>query len=843
MVFPPGDITLLDNFDRADGAVYAGAGSTLWDTIRRDGGASDLVVSSSVLASSNVGEGGGATTETVTDFIRIVKIAANGGGLGFYFGFRLANLGASFDGYLWVLAPGTWTLYRMAAGVFTALGSASAFAPDPGAYIAFRSVGNVHEVWANNYAGQILSWPSTPQVSVTDTSSTYTSGRVTLEVGNPGWRYAEYLSASLTAPTTPVTIYVDPDHAATSDTYNRTQASSASTPLRTLQQAGWLARAGTTWADTILVKPSTDPGTDLGVAHDPNMQAATDYRYINRGAFAASPGWPLGDNSGNPPIVVQGDVATPFVDMPKVHSWHSRGLKNWTVQDIQFGYDVSDEAARAAGTGWDYRTSSTFERVADFTLRRCLFTGGLGFADHWAGEFNVDQCVVHSPLPPDGGSPAFHDGAGLRIAANAPSDSEGTSESAGVLNITGNEFSYVRGDDALTISGVDDAGPFWAVMQVYITGNQFVDVTEGGPGGNPAFHCDSTQILQVPFTHVSGNFYLGCSDSFLATDFHNGRIEYENNIVVGDGSQVQIQGTDEVSIRHNTFFATSSFGADASVMFFIRDAIAQPTLATIVDNVLGGFYMRDNTGTVAQRLEAYFRTGSVISNNAIVYQPGLTSTFGTNIAGIPEFGHDPRLDVLPNVSLVFGALARTWGLANSPSPSPGVGDGVSTSIVTDFFGRSYATPPDAGALQSSAGTPVTPIARPPYVIAQSPAAGATGISPSTDVTATLYPVPGQTINAATVTTATVKLIDPAGNVLPATVSLNAGTGVITLDVDGDLYPYVVYTVQLASTIADTAGSQLGALMAWTFRVFGSGAAVYPVGGAPPVAAGWLVSGF
>jgi hypothetical protein len=229
----------------------------------------------------------------------------------------------------------------------------------------------------------------------------------------------------------------------------------------------------------------------------------------------------------------------------------------------------------------------------------------------------------------------------------------------------------------------------------------------------------------------------------------------------------------------------------------------------------------------------------LIENNVVMFQPAAHVTpFGTNLTGIAEYGTSARLDAVPcDDTVLFGDIPRAFELSNDPTNSPGIGQGQATDLTNDLLGRVYTSPPDVGCFQSDPGTAVSPVPRAPYVLATVPVADAVDASAVDDILITLLPVAGTTIDPATVDDSTVTLLDPAHNTIPSTVSLDEGTGVITLNHEGRLYPYVVYTVILSDDVADTDGNKLASSFTFNFQVVGPAEpAVYLVG---PVA-GWNV---
>jgi hypothetical protein len=131
-----------------------------------------------------------------------------------------------------------------------------------------------------------------------------------------------------------------------------------------------------------------------------------------------------------------------------------------------------------------------------------------------------------------------------------------------------------------------------------------------------------------------------------------------------------------------------------------------------------------------------------------------------DLAGFPEFGTSSD---------------TSYELANSGYTSPGINQAVSipSPPATDRLGRVRVSTPDVGCHESNPAVLVTPDPRGPYLIATSPVGGATNAAETVTVTATLFPKPGETLDAATVTTATAYLTDPTGQTIPAQVSVGA----------------------------------------------------------------------
>jgi hypothetical protein len=126
---------------------------------------------------------------------------------------------------------------------------------------------------------------------------------------------------------------------------------------------------------------------------------------------------------------------------------------------------------------------------------------------------------------------------------------------------------------------------------------------------------------------------------------------------------------------------------------------------------------------------------------------------------------------------------------------------------------------------------------PPTVTAISPASGATGVAPTTTVTATF----SEAMNASTITTSTFVLRDSSNVVVPAAVTYNATTFVATLTPNAALAQGVTYTATIsggASGVKDSAGNAMAANKVWSFTTIDTTAptitAVSPASGATNV---------
>ena len=103
----------------------------------------------------------------------------------------------------------------------------------------------------------------------------------------------------------------------------------------------------------------------------------------------------------------------------------------------------------------------------------------------------------------------------------------------------------------------------------------------------------------------------------------------------------------------------------------------------------------------------------------------------------------------------------------------------------------------------------------PRVTGELPPDGTQGVPAGTNVTAAF----SEPMAASSITTSTVQLRDPAGNVVPASVSYDAGSLTAILDPAGDLADSTVYSARVqggAGGVEDRAGNKLAADRTWTF---------------------------
>lgn len=478
--------------------------------------------------------------------------------------------------------------------------------------------------------------------------------------------------------------------------------------------------------------------------------------------------------------------------VPKFNGMAVRNLNNWKIDGFQIGYD--------AGSGFEYNTALAFIGPTDFLFSNCVFTGGGANVLGWHGTNQVQDCTVTSKLRP---SPAsFMEGAGFRLQQNNGDESAGPDD---WFEFTGCTFRDVQGEDAIQFLGatgganllVEDCS-FDGLPQA--TGNHTDGVQATGAGQLIVRRC-AFGVEDVVASMVIG------TDGIIDT------LIMENNLFVagpGTGFSTQFGGVGEIQVRHNTW-VRSNFGG----LHFYDHDFAAPTSVVIVNNLIDKFSV------------AYTPPWDETDQHHNVIASGPATS--ADIAGFPEYGTSD---------------ATVFELANTPTDSAGIDDGAVTDILTDRLGRSRISAPDCGCHESNPAVPVIVDPRGPILISTTPLSGATSVTASTGVTATLLPKPGEELDAGTVDGSSVVVRDSAGFTVPGVVTVGVldgdGQQEIAVDlkvslsplIDGDLFPLVAYTVELTDDIEDTEGSAFAGA-SWTFRVAG------PTGPAigPPVAEG------
>jgi hypothetical protein len=820
--------TVWDDFNRADGNVYDGAGATLWDTEAFPGtGTNPFDVVSNAMKAGTA-EAWGSTLHVIGELAMVITFRTAPGGNPDYAAFAWGVVDSTHY-YELLVNSSTWQLYKV-DGTQVPLVQSGQSAPGTGAtnrlLVMHTTVGGI-EIF-REAAG---TWDETPVLS---SAQAVVSGVQSFNFQSTTSTAIEQIDfVDLSGPSDPVTMYVDADHAAASDTRTRLEATNPATPFRTIGAAMRVAFSSAAWlsigdgtGDHVFVKRSTTGAAPLD-AIDPGVYPAVASTKDASGE--AAPVLPRANNLGNAPIVVEGDGDwTNPATRVKWLGPSGRFFKGWQFRNFQIGYDSDPDPANPL----DVRTRLAFGQAEDLEFDGLYFTrGGIEFSACW-GTIEIHNFYLTAPLP---ATVQSLDGRGFGIGylpdyAEGPTGTELVWIHHGIIE-------GVRGNDAIQagMGGPDDPGSHLLIEDMV-----FHDVSEE-VGFEEFFHTDSIQMQGGARLTVRRCGFFGCADAIICSDYHNSQITVEANLAIQDGAVFQFQGYDHLIFRHNTVIQLGTFGRDASLRFYTR-FLGTQKLVTVVNNILGGIAYGDTAAQV-------HHVNSVIDRNLVITNPGASTGYGINLPGIPEFGESARTAIYPATTRKFGPISRAFEPANTV-PNPALAAGLiltgtpEGAVASDIQGRAYASPPDVGAFQSSAGTPVSPAPRAPYLISRSPGPNAVNVSPTTNVSVTVYPKPGYQL--ASVDASAFYVQDANGNDLPVTsltvssVDPDTGYQTITLDVDGTLYQLATYTAALTSGVHDTEGSAMVAT-AWAFRVLGpSGPAVYQ-GDAPSSFSGWVMT--
>jgi hypothetical protein len=558
-------------------------------------------------------------------------------------------------------------------------------------------------------------------------------------------------------------LIVDADHPAASDGGDRAAALNPSTPLRTPGRAFALALPG----DTIQIKAATAASL---ISADPAMYpAANDDQH-------GGDVWP-GKDASSSRITVQGvEVGG---RLPKWLGINSTNLTNWEVTLMQFGYDL--------GSGLEFTTNTTLIGPKDLWIHGCVYTGGgsnvLGFTGHCRWEANVVSAKL------GGQQPNFLTGNGFRIVTD-----DGSSNVAGpddwvefVGNYFGTAAGPIQGEDAIQLILAPTFG------NALVEGNHFGYVQQTG-----AAHTDAIQSTGCGTLIIRGNDFglTGPVDSHaIGSDGTITSLTVENNLSIGSptsGFSMQFSGVESWLIRHNTY-VNSRFGG---LRLYSNNNLPASYGGTIVNNIVDLFEVDiPNTGA-----------GWVQHHNLI----GAGDALAGDTIGFAEFGTSSD---------------TPFELATSPA-SPGIDAGVVTSLTTDRLGRPRSGLPDLGCHEAQPAVVIAPEARAPIVVSKTPSSGATGVAAKPTITLGLFPVPGEHINPATVTSASFKVAGPDGVTIPTVAPSVVADAVTTSPAAGySLMPWTTYAVTATTAIADTQGNHLASTVSWSFRTAGQSPAI------------------
>lgn len=577
------------------------------------------------------------------------------------------------------------------------------------------------------------------------------------------------------------TLIVDADNVDASDAGNYTAAQDPSTPLKTIGRGMRLVLPG----DTLQVKYADAADTSNAFDHAVYAQVLDD-------SFGDDE-IPHADNSAGDPILVSG--VNVGGKAPKWLGYSATLLKNWHFENFQIGYDL--------GSGHEYLTNTTLIGPEDLEHTDIVYTGGgsniVGFTGH-----NVwTTCHVTAKLR-DLPNPNFLEGNGFRaITDNGGDIVAGPDDWVMWEDCT---FDTVQGEDGVQLVLANGFG------SAQIEGCAFGNIQQTG-----AAHTDAIQCTGCTTLIVRGNTFgdTGPVDSMLiCSDGNVGDLTVENNLFVGSptsGFSMQISGIVNWLIRHNTY-VQSRF---AGLRLYANGNLPDDYGGEIYNNLIDIFEVDipitwDNT---KQR------------RNVIGVGPAVS----TDIDGFAEYGDSDDTH---------------FELANTPTNSPGIDQAETSDLLLDRLGRSRkGSAPDCGCHESDPDVPVTANPRAPILVAFTPTGNSAAAA--ANVTATLFPKPGQELDAGTVDVSSMFVKDGANLTIPALLTLGEldgnGRQTVTLDLkesldpvtEGDLFPLATYTVTLTDDIEDSEGSVFGGA-SWQFRVTGTGSPAIGSGTGPVI---------
>jgi methionine-rich copper-binding protein CopC len=208
-----------------------------------------------------------------------------------------------------------------------------------------------------------------------------------------------------------------------------------------------------------------------------------------------------------------------------------------------------------------------------------------------------------------------------------------------------------------------------------------------------------------------------------------------------------------------------------------------------------------------------------INATSVAATTTVTATFSEAVQGVSG----TTFTLKPGTAAAVGAVVTYDAASRTATLDPSADLAANTQYTATLTGG-------ASAIKGATGTPLATVSwtfttaapaaptdtTPPTVTAQSPAANATGVAVTANVTAAF----SEAVQAAGVTGATVKLrAAGASTDVGAAVTYNATTRTATLDPTANLAQntqYMATVVGGASGIKDTAGNPLAADATWTF---------------------------
>jgi hypothetical protein len=283
----------------------------------------------------------------------------------------------------------------------------------------------------------------------------------------------------------------------------------------------------------------------------------------------------------------------------------------------------------------------------------------------------------------------------------------------------------------------------------------------------------SPNTTYVASYHLDSGYYVGDDGYFTNNTVTSGPLH-----ALADG----VDGPNGVYAKGPSAFPTSSYQADN----YWVDVVMVPVPAvTATTPSSGAGQVAVNTAVTVTFSEAMDPT--TINNNTIQ----LKDPSGNAVPAAVSYNSSTNTATLtPTNSLAADTVYNGTVLGGSS----GVKD-LSGSTLPSSYSWSFFTDGPAPVLSS-----------------YSPPAGATGLSTTTTVQLSF----NHAMDSTTITASNIFLKDPNGNMVPASISYNAGNFTATLTPSSSLSLSTTYTATVLSNVRDLNGRTLAATTTWSF---------------------------
>lgn len=500
-------------------------------------------------------------------------------------------------------------------------------------------------------------------------------------------------------------------------------------------------------------------------------------------------------------VTVEGADATSAWHLRNLHL---RGVSRWVFRNMVTSGNTQGDLSELDGC-----TSLTF---VNWNAQR----GGANVLAA-QGDWLWDGGSVQAPLT--GPVISYLDGVGWRFHYAFDTTNE-----IGNITFQDHEFSNVQGEDGCQFLGGSYHTGTLKFLRCYW--HDFVQSTETG-----APHTDGIQFIGANEVTVDSCRFEHVPSQVISTDDFVQHLTLVNSYFLGDalsGYSTQFFGMKHLTARNCTWeqsnYSGLRVGYDNRLDAFSGGAPITPII-DIANCIIDKLTYTEGIDVPTNPQAATITQ----AHNLIATGPAQAGDY----VGFAEYGHaGSTILELANSPAGTNALAIDTGLSHA-----------SDALVPllDRLGRSRkGSGTDLGCHESDPAVAVTVDPRALRIVSTSPDISAIDVAISANVSVVLFPKPGETVNSATVSSSSFTLTDPGGVQIPVvSVVLSSpdsnGYQTVTLDVNGYLYPYVVYTASLASSVADTEGSTLTGAFVWSFRALGPHPlpAVSVDGNAPP----------